>query len=146
GGHLAALLATDESYLKAHKLTLKNIKGVVALSGVYSIVPAGALAKAFGSDAETCRQASPLSHVRGNHPPFLLAYADRDYPTLGQLAQRMSAMLVKAKSEATCIEIKDRTHVSIMVQVANEADPTTQAMLGFVARHAGLTLVPRAGK
>ena len=42
GGHLAALLATDESYLKAPALKLtdrqrKGLRGVVALSGVYRV-------------------------------------------------------------------------------------------------------------
>src|SRR5437773_2522251 len=35
GGHLAALLATNERYLKAEKLSLKDIKGVMPMSGVY---------------------------------------------------------------------------------------------------------------
>ena len=33
GASLAALLATDESYLKAHKLAFANIKGVISVSG-----------------------------------------------------------------------------------------------------------------
>lgn len=40
GGHLVALLATDERYLKAEKLTTDDIRGVIAISGVYRI-PAG---------------------------------------------------------------------------------------------------------
>ncbi|HKI31232.1 MAG TPA: alpha/beta hydrolase fold domain-containing protein, partial [Gemmataceae bacterium] len=39
GGHLTALLATNETYLKAHKLSLKDIKGAIPISGVYTIVP-----------------------------------------------------------------------------------------------------------
>jgi len=37
GGHLVSLLATDESYLKAEGLKLSDIKGVMAISGVYRI-------------------------------------------------------------------------------------------------------------
>ena len=37
GGHLVALLATDETYLKAEGLKRSDIKGVVAVSGVYRI-------------------------------------------------------------------------------------------------------------
>ena len=37
GGHLVALLATDESYLKAEKCSTTDIRGVMALSGVYTI-------------------------------------------------------------------------------------------------------------
>jgi acetyl esterase/lipase len=40
GGHLVALLATDEKYLKAHGCGNADIQGVVCLSGVYRI-PAG---------------------------------------------------------------------------------------------------------
>ena len=37
GGHLVALLATDESYLKAEGMKASDLKGVVAISGVYRI-------------------------------------------------------------------------------------------------------------
>src|SRR5262245_17933528 len=62
GGHLVSLLATDESYLKAEKRSFADIKGVIPISGVYTIVPAGALAKAFGNDLQVCQKASPLSN------------------------------------------------------------------------------------
>jgi arylformamidase len=37
GGHLAALLCTDERYLKAEGLSLADVRGVIACSGVYRI-------------------------------------------------------------------------------------------------------------
>src|SRR5262249_16923713 len=37
GGHLVALLATDESYLKAEGITTSAIRGVIGVSGVYHI-------------------------------------------------------------------------------------------------------------
>src|SRR5437762_7696990 len=37
GAHLVSLLATDETYLKAVGLTPKCVKGVIPISGVYSI-------------------------------------------------------------------------------------------------------------
>lgn len=39
GGHLVALLATDERYLNAHGLSDADIAGVVAISGVYHLPP-----------------------------------------------------------------------------------------------------------
>src|SRR5262245_30588116 len=41
GGHLCALLACDESYLKTHKLSLKDIKGCIPISGVFTISGTG---------------------------------------------------------------------------------------------------------
>jgi acetyl esterase/lipase len=49
GGHLVALLATDEKYLKAEGLAGKNIRGVVGVSGVYHIPPGNVEATLGGS-------------------------------------------------------------------------------------------------
>jgi acetyl esterase/lipase len=135
GGHLVSLLATDESYLKAHKLGLGAIKGVLALSGVYLIFP-GPTRAAFGTAPQVCRNASPLSHVGEKRPPFLLVYADRDYPTLGWMAERMAHALRKHKCEAQTMEVKGRTHVSLIVGVAKD-DSTAGAILRFIAAHTG---------
>ncbi len=60
GGHLAALLATDESYLKAEGCSGQDIKGVVCVSGVYHI-PAGNLeARLGGADPDAFRLASVM--------------------------------------------------------------------------------------
>lgn len=139
GGHLVALLATDESYLKAEQLGIDSIKGVIGLSGVYTIRPAR-FANVFGSEEAIARQASPLTHVNGKHPPFLILYADKDYETLDRMAEDMCAALLKSKVESNLIKVKDRDHISIIVRAINADDPTTQAIMEFVARHSGLVL------
>jgi acetyl esterase/lipase len=79
GGHLVALLTADEKYLKAEKLSTRDVRGVIAMSGVYVISPVRLFEPAFGTDVAGCLDASPLSHVRRGLPPFLLLYADRDF-------------------------------------------------------------------
>ncbi|MFO0969434.1 MAG: alpha/beta hydrolase [Gemmataceae bacterium] len=67
GGHLVALVATDESYLKKHGLSSADIKGVIAVSGVYEIPPGkvevrlgGAAANAVhGDEALPLRSPTP---------------------------------------------------------------------------------------
>src|SRR5262249_14434511 len=78
GGHLVSLLATDESYLKQEGLSGEDVKGVVAISGVYQVsdvtlnvliqdarvqlavaLTANPFASVFGKDAEAAKQASP---------------------------------------------------------------------------------------
>jgi acetyl esterase/lipase len=144
GGHLVALLTCDESHLKAQKLSCKDIKGCIPLCGVYTILPNKIFEKAFGQDAEVCKAASPLSHVKGAHPPCLVIYADKDYPMLDVMAEQFCKKLKGCACEAGILKIANRTHISLIVQSMNEADPTTQAILQFVARHAGLTLKQRA--
>jgi acetyl esterase/lipase len=137
GGHLVALLATDESYLKAEGRSFADIKGVIGISGVYTIVPVGALAKAFGSDLEVCKKASPLNNVGDRHPPFLLVYADKDYPTLGFMGESLGKALREHKCEADVREVPQRDHVSILVKSTEANDSTQKAVLEFVRKHQG---------
>jgi acetyl esterase/lipase len=141
GGHLVALIGTDESYLKAEKLSLANIKGVIPVSGVYTIRPGRG--QVFGSDEEVCRQASPLTHVSGNDPPFLILYADKDSPPMAKMADEFSQALQETKCEAACMKINDRTHGSIATNIANLDDPATQAILTFIAKHSNLKLTSK---
>jgi acetyl esterase/lipase len=62
GGHLVALLATDERYLKAEGLETADIKGVIAVSGVYRIPPGKMEATWGGVDPAAFRfdEISPL--------------------------------------------------------------------------------------
>jgi acetyl esterase/lipase len=137
GGHLVSLLATDESYLKAEKRSFADIKGVISVSGVYTILPAGAIAKAFGTDAEVCKKASPIYNVRAGakDPPFLILYGDDDFPTLGWMAENMGKALEKAKCEVTTRKMEHRNHYTIMYDMLKDDDPTRAALLDFVKKH-----------
>jgi arylformamidase len=136
GGHLAALVATDESYLKAEKLALKDVRGAIPISGVYAIPP-GKIAAAFGADPEGAKQASPLTFVKPGLPPFLVLYADKDSPGMEKGAEAFCAALKKAGDDATCMTIDGRDHGSILRNAAAADDPVTQAMLRFIRKHAG---------
>lgn len=143
GGHLAALLATDESYLRADKLSLSDIKGAIPISGVYQIRP-GRLKAVFGDDAEGCKQASPLTHVKANLPPFLILYGEKESPAMGKMASDLAEALKTAKVEAASVEVKDRDHGSIVGKIPNDNDATTKAILSFITKHSALKL--RAAK
>jgi acetyl esterase/lipase len=132
GGHLVALLATDPKYLKAEKLSTSDIRGVVPISGVYSIDPPAILKSVFGSDANARKEASPLTHAGGKHPPFLIAYAETDYPTLGDQAKQFRAALKRAESPSELLECKDRNHITIITSFKAETDPLNRAVRAFV--------------
>jgi acetyl esterase/lipase len=143
GGHLVALLATDEQYLKAEKLSITHVKGVISLSGVYEI-PSGKLFRsAFGEDDSVRRNASPLEHVNGKHPPFLVLYGDKDFPTCDRVSEAFCRALQKTKCEATSCEIKERDHLSIIVKLGKEEDPAAQKILEFIAKHSDLKLTEK---
>jgi acetyl esterase/lipase len=135
GGHLVALLATDEKYLKAEKASISDIKGVVAISGVYTISSLfGPFHDAFSKDEEVCKAASPITHVKDGHPPFLIAYGNLDFPLLDQMAEQFGKKLKDCDCEAKVMKL-DRNHFSIIIQLAADAsDPLGKAMVEFMTK------------
>jgi acetyl esterase/lipase len=137
GGHLVSLLATDERYLKEHKLGFKDIRGVISLSGVYEIIPHVAIFDdQFGTDKDVCKAASPLNHVKDKHPPFLVCYANNDFPTIDKMSEAFGKKLTDNKCEARVLKIDDRNHFTIIIQLSLSSDDTcTAAMLDFIVKH-----------
>lgn len=133
GGHLVALLGTADNYLTAEKVSPDKIKGVIAISGVYRVGGSGRLKDAFGSDPAVHTEASPLKHVKGNHPPFLIVYADKDFTGLDGMAESMGKSLKDAKCNVKVMKIDDRDHYTIIRSMVKETDPVTQAALKFIA-------------
>ncbi len=68
GGHLVSLLATDEQYLKAEGRSINDIRGVVGLSGVYSIPPGKTDVHLFGSSPDSLKLAA-IAPLRGESDP-----------------------------------------------------------------------------
>jgi acetyl esterase/lipase len=146
GGHLAALLATNDAYLKAQNLSLKDIKGAIPISGIYTFTP-GRMDRIIGKGEEAAASASPIKHVAGNEPPFLILYAKNDFPGCAKMSLDFCKTLKDKKIEAETKEIDDRNHVTIVLWLMlSEADPTTQAMLQFIAKHSDLKLKQREEK
>jgi acetyl esterase/lipase len=141
GAHLIALLATDDTYLKAHKLSLGNIKGAIPVSAPFIV---GSKNKeVWGEDKEVAKNASPMNHVKANQPPFLIIVADKDIKNFDKMAEEFTKAMTDAKNEATSMIVKDRDHGTVMGKMANEDDPATQALLVFISRHSGLKLTTK---
>jgi len=86
GAHLAALVATNRTYLEHHQLDAhKVIKGVVCLSGLYSDrrlqrthFGRELCLSVFGVDPRKTITAFPIYYVTSSTPPHLLMNADED--------------------------------------------------------------------
>jgi acetyl esterase/lipase len=136
GGHLVALLSTDETYLKAEGLSLRDVRGAMPVSGVYAI-PDNLFTEVFGTDAALRRAAGPVNQVREGCPPFLAVYAEKDFPYYGLMAEAFCQALRAKKVPAQTLAIKDRDHIDIITKAALDDDPCAKALRDFVARHAG---------
>lgn len=98
GGHLAALIVTDEKYLKDLDFPTKIIRGVIGLDSAAYHLPVLIESEpenyylfemAFGDNPDKWEKASPLSYVEKGKdiPPFLLIYTgDREVSKVVNLA------------------------------------------------------------
>lgn len=132
GGHLVALLTADESYLKEHKLTTRHIRGVIPISGVYSI-PERIFPQVFGTDAEGRRKASPVTHARKGLPPFLILYADKDLPGCDKAPSELFCKALKAKGTvAKTLEVAGSDHYRIIISAGSAGSKVSTAIVEFI--------------
>jgi len=151
GAQLAALISTDERYLKAEGLSLSIIKGCVPVDGDTYDVPAiietaetrrrvhgqpqakfGHREK-FGNDPAKHRDFSTVTHVASGKmiPPFLILHV-ADHPDNSAQAQRLGAVLNKASIPVTVFGAKETNHTKINEDLGQTADPSTKALFEFV--------------
>jgi acetyl esterase/lipase len=143
GAQLAALVCTDERYLKAEKLSLSVIKGCVPVDGDTYDVPmqirtvekkrAERYQKKFG-DAPSQKDLSPVTHVaKGkNIPPFLILHV-ADHPETKGQSQRLVKALQAAGVAAKTYPAEGKTHDTINSELGLNDDKPTQALFKFLA-------------
>lgn len=145
GAHLAALVCTDDRYLKAEGLSLSVIKGCVPVDvSVYDIpkrlkdggaVPPATFTQVFGKSEESHRDLSPATHVaKGkNIPPFLILHVAARAETKAQshwLAEKLKAAGVDAKVVAA----EGTTHGTINANLGLPKDEPTRQVWEFLDR------------
>lgn len=119
GAHLAALLATNESYLQAQGLTLESVKACIGISGIYSdkrlqdvYLGRQILRNAFG-DRPNYYDAFPIYNVSEKTPPFLLINAASDI-SLKQHSLDLHYTLLEYGAFSEIVYVDQTNHFSIM--------------------------------
>ena len=152
GAQLAALICTDDRYLKDEGLSLSIIKGCVPVDGDTFDVPAiietaetrrrvhgqpqakyGHREK-FGDDPAKHRDFSAVTHVARDKgiPPFLILHV-AEHPDTSAQAQRLAAALKGAGVPATAFGARETYHSKINADLGRPDDPATKALFAFVA-------------
>jgi arylformamidase len=152
GAQLAAILCTDERYLKAEGVSFDVLKGCVPVDGDTYDVPAiievaetrwrvhrmppnkfGHREK-FGNDAAKHRDFSAVNHVaRGKGiPPFLILHV-AGHPDTSAQAFRLGAVLKEAGVPVRIFGAKDTEHTKLNDDLGLADDPATKALYEFLA-------------
>jgi acetyl esterase/lipase len=153
GAQLAALVCTDDRYLKAEGLSLAVIKGCVPVDGDTFDVPAIiATAEArwkahdlpqakfghrekFGDDPQKHKDFSAVTHVaKGKDiPPFLVLHV-AGHPDVTAQARRLGSVLKDAGVPVTVFGARETTHTRINADLGRPDDPATKALFEFLDR------------
>jgi len=152
GAQLAALICTDERYLKEQGLSFAVIRGCVPVDGDTFDIPAiietaetrrrvhgqpqakyGHREK-FGNDAAKHRDFSAVTHVAKDRgiPPFLILHV-ADHPDTTAQAQRFGQVLKEAGVSVTLHGGRETTHSKINADLGLPEDPATKALQIFLA-------------
>jgi acetyl esterase/lipase len=146
GGHLCSLLATDSTYLKEQKLSVRTIKGVIPLSGLFTIPNEPVFEIPFGKNKDVHKNASPIQYVRAGLPPFLLILGDNELPGCDGPQAKAYCKALKSKDVSSQILIVPRrNHMSIIVNAVLDTDPVTRAMFSFIDTQVALDRLERNG-
>jgi len=142
GAQLAALICTDDRYLKAEKLSFDILKGCVPVDGDTYDVPmqigmveerrATSYKKKFG-DEKSQKELSPITHVsRGKGiPPFLILHV-AEHPETKAQSQKLAKALNDAGIEATAYPAEGKNHTTINADIGAENDKPTIELFKFV--------------
>ncbi|MDP1797762.1 MAG: alpha/beta hydrolase [Planctomycetaceae bacterium] len=152
GAQLAALICTDDRYLKAEGLSLKMVKGCVPVDGDTYDIPAiietaetrrrvhgqpqakfGHREK-FGHTPEKHKDFSAVTHVVKDKgiPPFLILHV-ADHPDNAAQAQRLGAVLKEANIPVRVFGAQETNHTRINANLGTPDDQSTKALFDFVS-------------
>lgn len=142
GAHLAALVCTDDSYLKGEGLSLSIIKGCVPVdTAVYDVMkqiesvgpPRAAMYDGAFGDTESQKDLSPVTHVAEGKgiPPFLILHV-ADRPDSTSQSQLFAKALQEAGVSARVVAAEGKTHGTINSELGLPDDKPTQAMWEFL--------------
>jgi acetyl esterase/lipase len=152
GAQLAALMCTDDRYLKAEGVSFASLKGCVPVDGDTYDVPAiietaetrrrvhgqpqptNGHREKFGNDPAKHLDYSAVTHVAKDKgiPPFLILYV-ADHPDNTAQAQRLNAVLKDAGVSSKLFGAQNTKHTKLNADLGLEGDPATKAMCEFIA-------------
>ncbi len=125
GGHLMALVAMDERYLKVVGHRSDEIMGLVSVSAALDV--GDRFAASSGLEA-----ASPTNHVRAGLPPTLLLFAENDLPAIPAQAEAMKIALETVGVPVELAMIPNRDHFNIIHHIGAPDDIATETIYGWL--------------
>ncbi|MFY9310548.1 MAG: alpha/beta hydrolase [Bacteroidia bacterium] len=141
GGHLAALIATDNTYFNNLKIP-NPIRGTILIDGFgldinsylknaepkyYNI-----FTPTFTSNQETWVSASPISHLHKGMPPFLMFLGGKTGSGIIKDNSRFYESVMKIEPDTKLIVVKRKRHIGMIFQYVNRYNKGYKEIIGFM--------------
>ncbi len=130
GAHMAALLGTDQSYLRRAGVDPAKLAVVITLDGVYDIktnvthYPSSTRTEVFGMDPQDWARYSPIDHIADmtSHPLFCPLHEDHVQRFVEQAAE-FEAALTQHKEHFVSAVAPGLNHGQLVGEFDNPAEP-----------------------
>jgi acetyl esterase/lipase len=141
GGHLAAMVATDNSYFE--KIKIKNpIKGVILIDAFgldmnhylgQSNNPKDSIYKpVFSNNPANWKKYSPINYLNKNTVPFMLLLGDKTYAAIADLNNIFYDKIKKYQPQAPLIIYNNKKHIPMIGQFYNSRTKAYKDILNFM--------------
>lgn len=149
GGQIAALVATDPSWLGAHGMKPRDLAGFIGLAGCYDFVPVPAddpiMLGVFGSTPDEQRRGQPVSFVHGAEPPMLLLQGTDDDEVEPSNAISLYRATQALNEDSTLRMYPGVGHEALLFALSRPmrgGAPTLDDVLAFIQSHPGTPASP----
>jgi acetyl esterase/lipase len=141
GAHLAALIATDDSYF--NDLQVKNpIRGTILIDAfgldMYNYLTTNKsdyskrYYSLFSEDQKTWKKASPVFHLKKGMPPFLMFVGTKTVPVIMKGSTEFLKALQPYQPGAPFIIVKGKTHTGMIFQFLNKHKKAYSDIMNFI--------------
>lgn len=142
GAYNVAMLATDESYLKAVGGSRQWLKGMIGLAGPYDFMPFtdDDIKDMFGPP-ERYASTQPINHVDGKNPPMLLMHGEDDVSVFPKNTRNLANKIKAAGGPVETVFYPKLSHSWIVATLSTTLQKQSDVMRytkDFVLRKSGL--------
>ena len=139
GAYAVAMLALDQSWLRAEGVDPHIVRAAVGLSGPYDFYPwTSDQARAALGNAADPHQTQPITFARADAPPMLLVTSDKDGTVRPRNAIRLADRLHALGARATLIEYRGLDHagtVMALSKIYRSRAPVLADSVAFLGAH-----------
>ncbi|MGF1582604.1 MAG: alpha/beta hydrolase [Gemmataceae bacterium] len=138
GGYLTAMVGLDEKYLAKHKLSTKDIAGLMPVAGQMVTHSTVRAERGIPKTRPIIDEFAPCYHVRQDAPPCICFAGDNDLPArMEENLYFVAAMKAAKHQHVRCLVVAGRNHGTIASKIPEEDDEVARAMLKFMKQIGG---------